>query len=100
MKMQKNAANLESLKIHPVHYQELLELHNLYSSPEELRQDLWQFLIDATNTNPIEQEERMERVSDQIFTMHKVSEILTTLFQVIAENEYEEARPIQLPEAS
>ncbi len=79
----------ETIELYEFQYQQLLDLHTLYSGPEELREELWQLYIDATNRAPLAERGSMERFSDQAFAVFKLSELLSTLWTILAKKEFE-----------
>lgn len=70
------------LEITEAQYQELVHLQSVFENPAELRKEMWQLIVDATNNKELDAS-FSTRPTDHIFNMMKVTEILSALFEAL-----------------
>ncbi len=78
----------EVLELTEAQYQELLNIHNVFDSSVDLRKEMWQLMIDATNNKELMNNFHTPP-SDHIFNMMQVTEALSALWDALAKKEFD-----------
>jgi hypothetical protein len=86
--MPNNNQQNEVLRLTEAQYQELLNLHNVFDSSSDLRKEMWQLIIDATNNKELMQSFHTSP-TDHIFNMMQITEALSSLWDALATKEFE-----------
>ncbi len=85
--MQTSEKQFETLEVTSFQYQELLNLLTLFDSSTDLRKEMWQLMIDATNNADLEGSFHTAP-SDHIFNMLQITEALSGLYDALTRKEF------------